>query len=76
MFGAVSLTKNTDIDKYHYSGYGSGFDRKGRFSFPGGTFNQNVIVFGVNVSSFVHVNNKGKDILILSSGPTLGLVEH
>ena len=29
LFGAVSLTKNADIDQYKYSGYGIGFDRKG-----------------------------------------------
>ena len=28
MFGAVTLTKNADIDKYGYSGYRIGFDRK------------------------------------------------
>ena len=28
LFGAVTLTKNADIDKYGYSGYGIGFDRK------------------------------------------------
>ena len=33
LFGAVSLTKNADIDKYKYSGYGIGFDRHGSFSF-------------------------------------------
>ena len=27
LFGAVALTKNADIDKYKYSGYGVGFDR-------------------------------------------------
>ena len=27
LFGAVSLTKNADIDRYKYSGYGIGFDR-------------------------------------------------
>ena len=26
LFGAVSLTKNADMDKYKYSGYGIGFD--------------------------------------------------
>ena len=26
LFGAVSLTKNADIEKYGYSGYGIGFD--------------------------------------------------
>ena len=47
LFGAVTLTKNTDIDKYGYSGYGNGFDRKGSFSFPGGGFGQNILIFGV-----------------------------
>ena len=28
LFGAVTLTKNVDINKYGYSGYGTGFDRK------------------------------------------------
>ena len=37
---------------------------------------QNVIIFGVDMSSSVHVDNKGKDILILGSGPTQGLGEH
>ena len=27
LFGAVTLTKNADIDKYKYAGYGVGFDR-------------------------------------------------
>ena len=27
LFGAVTLTKNADIDKYGYSGYGIRFDR-------------------------------------------------
>ena len=31
LLGDVTLTKNTDIDKYGYSGYGIGFDRRGRF---------------------------------------------
>ena len=42
LFGAVTLTKNADIDKYGYSGYGIGFDRRGSFSFPGGEYGQNV----------------------------------
>ena len=31
LFGSAKLTKNADIDKYRYSGYGIGFDRKGFF---------------------------------------------
>ena len=33
LFGAVKLTKNADIDKYGYSGYRIGFDRRSSFSF-------------------------------------------
>ena len=75
MFGAVKLTKNVDIDKYGYSGYGIGFDRKLSFSFRGGGFDQNLINFGVDMSSSAHIDNKKRDILILGKGPTQGL-EH
>ena len=75
LFGAVTLTKNTDIDKYGYSGYGIGFDRKSSFSFPGGGFGQNVLIFGVDMSSSAHIDNKKKDILVFGKGPTQGL-EH
>ena len=53
-----------------YSGYGTGFHRKGSFSFQGIGFGQNVIIFGVDTSFSVHIDNKGKDILILGKGPT------
>ena len=56
-FGAVTLTKNADIDKYQYSGYGIGFDRRGSFSFPAGGFGSNIIIFGVDMSSSVYVVN-------------------
>ena len=70
LFGAVTLTKNTYIDKYHYSGYGIEFDRGSIHSFPGVGFGQNIKIFGADMSSSVHVDNKGKYILILRSGPT------
>ena len=61
------LTENADIDKYGYSGYGVGFDRRSSFSFPGGGFGQNVLVFGVDMSSSAHIDNKKKkkDMLVL-----------
>ena len=70
LFEAVSLTKNADVDRYKYSGYGIGFDRHLSFSFP-----DIAIIFGVHLSSSVHVDNKKKDILILGKGTTQGL-EH
>ena len=54
LFGAVPLTKNADIEKYGYSGYGIGFGRRGSFSSPGGGFGQNVLIFGVDMSSSAH----------------------
>ena len=49
LFGAVSLTKNADIDKYKYSGYGIGFDRHGKFSFGNG-LGKNCIIFGADMN--------------------------
>ena len=60
-FGTVTLTKNADdINKFEYSIYEIGFDRKSSFSFPSGGFGQNVIIFAVAMSSSVHVDNKKK----------------
>ena len=69
------MTKNADIDRYGYSGYGIGFDRHGSFSFPGTGLGRNVIIFGVDMSSSTKIDNRKKYILILSEGPTQGL-EH
>ena len=73
MFGAVSLTKHVDIDRYQYSGYGIGFDRKGEFSFGSNGFGRNVIILGVDVSSSVRANNKKNYILVLGKDFTQGL---
>ena len=70
LFGAVTLTKNADIEKYKYSGYGIGFDRRSSFSFPNGGFGQNILIFGADMSSSIHIDNKKKDILVLGRGPT------
>ena len=60
LFGAVTLAKNADIDKYGCSGYGIGFDRKLSFSFSGGGYGQNVLTFGADISSSAHADNKKK----------------
>ena len=60
LFGAVTLTKNVDIEKYGHSGYGTGFDRRGSFSFPSGGFGKNILIFGVDMSSSVQIDNKKK----------------
>ena len=74
LFGAVSLTKNDDINKYKYSWYGIGFDRGNVFSVGNG-FGRNVITFGTDMRS-LYVYNKEKNILILGEGPTQGSGEH
>ena len=75
LFGAVILTKNADIDKYGYSGYGIGFDRRGGFSLPSTGLGRNVIIFGVGMSSSTKIDNRKKGILILVKGATQG-IEH
>ena len=60
LFGTATLTKNADIDKYKYSGYGIGFDRRSSFSFSSGGFGQNILIFGVDMSSSAHIDNKKK----------------
>ena len=52
-----------------------GFDTRGIYLLPSGRFGRNVVIFGVHMSSSVHVVNKGKDILILGKGPTQELGE-
>ena len=61
LFGAVTLTKNADINRYGYSGHGIGFDRHGSFSFPGAGLGRNVIIFGVDMSSSTKIDNRKKD---------------
>ena len=75
VFGAVTLTKIADIDKYGYSGYEIGFDRRSGFSFPGTGFGQNTVIFGVDMSFSSHIDNNKKDILVLGKGSTQEL-EH
>ena len=74
MFGAIRLIKRPDINQCKYSGYGIGFDRKGFFPL-GNEFGGSLIICGVDMSSFPHVDNKKKDISILGKCPTQGL-EH
>ena len=72
LFGAVSLTENADIDQYKYSGYGIGFDRKGEFSFENG-LGKNCILFGADLSSSSHANNKKNNILVLGKDFAQGI---
>ena len=71
LFGLVKSTKHVDVGLYNYSTYGIVFDRKGSYSI-GNEIGRNMIVFGIDMSSSLHIVNKKKDILILGKGPTQG----
>ena len=62
--------KNADRDKNEYFDSDIGFNSRSEFSIPDGSVGKNVITFGIDMSSSVHIDNKGNDILILGKGPT------
>ena len=61
LFGSVKVTKNADLDKYKYSGYGTGFDFRSEVSFTDGSMRKNVIIFGADMNQSEHTDNKNKD---------------
>ena len=56
LFGALSIVKNSDKEKYVYSSYGVTFDSACSWSFDNDTA-KNVIIFGVDNSSSFSGNN-------------------
>ena len=72
LFGSVKLTENVDPDKYKYSSYTIGFDSCSFYLLPDNT-TRNVIILGADMNLSVHIDNKGKDTLILGDGPTQAL---
>lgn len=54
--GSVKWSKHADPDKY--SVYGVSFDVCGTYLFVNAGFGNNVIIFGVYISSPVHFDNK------------------
>ena len=72
LFGVTSIVKNSDNQKYVYSGYRIAFDGKGELSF-GNDYARNVIIFGVDNSSSSHADNVKNNLLILGEGDTFGI---
>ena len=70
LFGAIMITKNGDIDKYKYSGYGLVFDSKGVLLYPTGSFGNNAVIFGVEAIGSIHVSNLTNNILVLGKSFT------
>ena len=72
LFGSTKLS-NVDLYKYKYTSYGIGFDSRSEFLFTDRSYGKNVIIFGTDMSSSVHVDKKDQDILIVGEGSTQGL---
>ena len=72
LFGATNIVKNSDREKYVYSGYRIEFDGKGSWSFSD-DFARNVIIFGVDNSSSSHTVSIRNDFLILGGGDTFSI---
>ena len=49
LLGSVELTKNADLDKYKYLGWGKGFDSCSEFSFTDRSMGKNILTFGVDM---------------------------
>ena len=59
LFGATNIVKNSDKEKYVYSGYGITFDSEGSWRFDD-DFASNLITFEADNSSSSHSENKKK----------------
>ena len=59
LFGSLKLTKNADLGNYKFKGYGIGFDPRSEFLITDGSYGQIFIIFGTDMSSCVHVDDKG-----------------
>ena len=68
LFGKIKMTKNDVTDRYKYQGHGLRFDLSRIFSHPDGGDGKNVVIFGVDMTSSKHANNKTKDVLVLGHG--------
>ena len=69
LFGSTSVVKNSENEKYVYSGYWITFDSAGSWSFDS-AIARNVIIFGVDNSPSSHADNQKNNSLVLGEGPT------
>ena len=72
LFGATIIVKNSDKEKYVYSGYVIAIDRRDEWSF-GSNYARNIMISGVDNSSSSHTDNLTNIFLILGEGYTLGI---
>ena len=71
MFGATNLVKNSDKEKWVYSGYGIAFDLAGSWNF-GIDYAKNVVNFSADDSSS-HTDNHKNNLLVSGEGLTYGI---
>ena len=69
LFGGTSIVKNSDKEKYVYSGYGITSDSAGSWGFDN-EIARNVIIFGVDNSSSSDFDNRENNFLISGEGLT------
>ena len=65
LLGAVNVTKNADISKNKYKGYGLCFDEGSTFNKGNINNGRNVLLFGVHESPLAHASNKNNNIYVM-----------
>ena len=70
LFGSVKLTKNADLDKLNIAATAQDLLLARTFHLQMEAWEKNIIIFGADMSSSMHIDNKNNDILILGEDPT------
>ena len=68
----TNVVKNSDKEKYMYSGYGIAFDGKSSWSFDN-EFARNVAIFGADDNLSSHNDNQKNDFLALGESDTISI---
>ena len=69
----VKIVKNADPYQFVFNGCGIRFNLRSELSLSDVSVGKNAIIFGIDMSSSVDIDDKKKDILILGICPTQGL---
>ena len=72
MFGATDVVKNSDKEKWVFSGYWITFYGKHRWNFSN-EFARNVLIFGIDKSLSSHGDNCKNNYLVPDEGQTYGI---
>ena len=65
LFGAITITKDSNSSQNKYDGYGICFDSESDFSFGSIVNGKNVIIFGANMSFSSYERNRVNSIYVL-----------